>query len=340
MANHAHQANMTRTHWGANANTDIHMELLDSKLDTAFQYNSIFRSLSAQRSTSPNTNTYRIDRMGSLQVNHRVAGEKLEDQRVLDDKLTIVVSATSYVRVAIDYQDGWTSPDRWAEIGQNAGTEIARDFDTKHIVQLQKARLWRAPAHLKGTNGKGQAFYDGIEVQASLKQAAATQADLEANAYAIEQAHKASVESLITRRANLANMVTLVTPALFSALTHHPKLMNSDFTKDGNDFGNRRVVRLNGIRVIENTEFPTTAGAVAGLKDDKQAAVTLTADDLKCEMITFDTTASLVTVTAKELQSKKWSNDEEFCDVLDMFTMYTVGTRRPDTVAVVKVNRA
>ena len=341
MAGTAHAGNSTRIHWGgAASNTDIHLEVYKNQVDTAFQYNALFTHLSTQRTTVPNSNNYRIDRMGTSTVKSRTSGVALEDQRVANDKLNIIVEVVLYIRNPIDYQDDWTAPDRLTEIGQNNGSEFASVFDEAHIIQLQKARDWKAPAHLK------PAFNDGIEVAVNLAATATTQAQLEANAIALEQAHKKAVETLITRKVPLSGMVTLVTPAVFSELTHHPKLLNADFASNNGDFADRRVARVNGINIVECVEFPTQVGtSLAGGHHQLSTAANsfgfdATANDLKGEMIVFDKTKTLVTVEAKPFTSTFWDDKLNFSNVLDCYAMYTVGVRRPDTAAVVTVTRA
>ena len=341
MADTAHAGNSTRIHWGgAASNTDIHLEVYKNQVDTAFQYNALFTHLSTQRTTVPNSNNYRIDRMGTSTVKSRTSGVALEDQRVANDKLNIIVEVVLYIRNPIDYQDDWTAPDRLTEMGQNNGSEFAGVFDEAHIIQLQKARNWVAPAHLK------PAFNDGIEVAVSLAANATTQAALEANAIALERAHKKAVETLITRKVPLSGMVTLVTPAVFSELTHHPKLLNADFTSNNGDFADRRVARINGINIVECVEFPNVVGtSLAGGHHPLSTAANsygfdATAADLKGEMIVFDKTKTLVTVEAKPFTSTFWDDKLNFSNVLDCYAMYTVGVRRPDTAAVVTVTRA
>ena len=341
MANTAHAGNSTRIHWGgAASDTDIHLEVYKNQVDTAFQYNALFTHLSTQRTTVPNSNNYRIDRMGTSTVKSRTSGVALEDQRVASDKLNIIVEVVLYIRNPIDYQDDWTSPDRLTEMGQNNGSEFAGVFDEAHIIQLQKARSWVAPDHLK------PAFNDGIEVAVNLAANATTQVALEANAIALEQAHKKAVETLITRKVPLSGMVTLVTPAVFSELTYHPKLLNADFSSNNGDFADRRVARMNGINIVECVEFPTTVGtALPGGHHPLSTAANsygfdATAADLKGEMIVFDKTKTLVTVEAKPFTSTFWDDKLNFSNVLDCYAMYTVGVRRPDTAAVVTVTRA
>ena len=180
----------------------------------------------------------------------------------------------------------------------------------------------------------------------SLSKTATTQAQLEANAIALEQAHKKAVETLIIRKVPLSGMVTLVTPAVFSELTHHPKLLNADFSSNNGDFADRRVARMNGINIVECVEFPTQVGtSLAGGHHQLSTAANsygfdATANDLKGEMIVFDKTKTLVTVEAKPFTSTFWDDKLNFSNVLDCYAMYTVGVRRPDTAAVVTVTRA
>ncbi len=58
MANTAYNGNTTKVHWGgANSTNDIHLEIYQNEVDTRFQYQSIFLSLSSQRSVADRSNT-------------------------------------------------------------------------------------------------------------------------------------------------------------------------------------------------------------------------------------------------------------------------------------------
>lgn len=331
MANTVYAGNLTRPHWGgAASDVDIHLEVYKDEVDSQFEYNAIFRGLSSQRSVRDRSNTYRIDRLGTSQVKGRRSGEALDPTPVRNDKLLIVVDTVLYIRNPIDYQDDWTAPDFLAEMGRNNGTQFAHEFDQAHIIQLIKGRDFVAPEHLK------PAFSDGIEIQATVDSSATTQAALEANAVQINLAHKASVDELIKRKVPLRDMVTILDTSLYSMLLEHPKLFNVDFgTQNSNGYADRRAVRMNGIPVIESTEFPQAAGT-----HPLGAAYTTTADDVKCKMITFSKSMTLVTVEAQPFTSRIWDDEREFANVLDCYAMYQVGQRRPDTAAVVSFTDA
>ena len=336
MANTEWQAAITRPGWGgASSATDIHLEVYDNDLDTKFQYTAMFKSLSAQKSVAERSNTYRFDRLAGSVVKTRTSGVALDASRVVSDKAVVTVTAVMYVRHAIDYQDDWTAPDFLRELAANDATAMAEQYDKEHIIQLQLCRGWVAPAHLKGA-AAGNAFYDGAEITCAQEATPASQAELEANAIALEAAHLKAVETLITRKVSLADQVTLVTPAVFSALKYHPKLLNSEFdTTNGGAFGERRVIKLNGIPVIECTEFP-----IAGDVTQTQGTpYTVLAADAACEMIVFSKTKTLITVEAQPFTSRVFDDEIGFANVLDCYSMYTVGQRRPDTAVVVKLNR-
>lgn len=322
---------LTRPHWaGAGADVDQHLEVYNNEVDTRFQYNAIFRSLSAQRSVADRSNTYRIDRLGASKVAGRRSGETLNPTRVTNEKLVMTVDTVLYIRNPIDYQDDWTAPDFLMEMGQNNGSAFAETFDEAHLIQLIKCRSWTAPAHLK------PAFNDGMEVVGNFKAAAATQAELEANAVAINLAHKKGVDALIKRKVPLNDMITLVTPEIYSALIEHPKLLKLEYDQsNGGMYSDRRVVKLNGIPIVEVTEFPKQ------VYDDTTphplgTNFAVSATDLKCKMVTFSKSRTLVTLEAQPFRSRVWDDEKEFCNVLDCYAMYTVGQRRPDTAVITR----
>lgn len=331
MADTIYQGNLTRPHWaGAASDVDVHLEVYQNEIDTRFQYQAIFLGLSAQRSVSDRSNTYRIDRLNTSSVKGRTSGVALDPTPVRNDKMIITVDTVLYIRNPIDYQDDWTAPDFLTEMGQNNGSEFAETFDQAHLIQLIKGRNWQAPAHLK------PAFNDGMEVDADILVAGSTPAtqltqdELEANAIQINLAHKAGIDELIKRKVPLNDIVTLVDVDTYSMLLEHPKLLNIDFGATNEDgYKNRRVVKMNGVPVVECTEFPTEAGA-----HPLGSAFTVTADDALCRMVTFSKSRTLVTVEAKPFTSRIWDDELNFANVLDCYAMYTVGQRRPDTAVV------
>lgn len=331
---------MTRPEWGgANATIDQHLELYEGTVDSQFIYDNIFKSLSTQKSVEGRSNQISLRRLGNSDVKARKAGDDVISQRVLSDKLNIVVDVMMYIRNHIDYIDDWTAPDYWTEMGRNNGTQFALEYDQAHIIRLQKARTWSAPAHLQ--NG---VFYGGLSVQATLDADAATEAELEANADALVNAHAAIVNEMIKRRVPLNSLVTIVDTQAYSDLTHSKKLLDRDFSEGNGDFAGRRVTKLNGIPVVESTAFPTEATGVGEhhmlSTDANSNAFDVTADDVKGTMIVFSKTHSLVTVNAREWETDLWDDKEHKSFVLDHQAMFTVDVRRPDTVGVVLVTRA
>ena len=341
MAQTDYAATNTRVHWGgADSTIDQHLEIYKGLVDTRFGYQALFRMLSQQRTTVPDSNNYRIDRMNTSQVHSRKAGEKLQDQRVTSNKLNVIVEALLYIRNTLDWQDQWTSPDRLRELSDNNGYTMAEAYDEAHLIQLIKARSWVAPTELK------PAFNDGIEIRATIKDNATTQADIEANAIALELAHKAAIETLIKRKTPMSDMVTVVTPEVFSILTQHPKLLNKDFSDPNGSYADRRVLRVNGVPVVEMVTFPTQKGTEYEgghhplSTTSNQFSFDCTEDDLKVQMVIFSKSHSLVTVEAKGLTSQYIPSPEQFVNILDIYHMFTVATRRPDTVACVHITKS
>jgi len=325
MANTQYAGNLSRPHWGGPASdADIHLEVFDGALDTAFQYNSFFRSNSTFVSVADRSNTYRIDRLGTVSIKGRTSGVALDPTPVRNDKLVITVDTVTYARTPVDYQDDWTAPDFLPAIGKNHGTEHAKLFDQAHLIQLIKSRSWVAPAHLK------PAFYDGMEQTAQL-----VANDNAASAKAIIAAHLAIVTELIRRDlgGSLNEFITVVDPLVFNLLLQDDKLVNVQYSDGNANFAQRRLAWLNGVKVIETARFPQAAITDHPLG----AAFNVTATDVQCKMVVYHPSMSLVAVEAKAPTVRMWDDELNFANVLDSYAMYTIGQRRPDTVGVVRV---
>ena len=327
----AYAAANTRPHWaGSDADLDIHLEAYEGDIDGSFRVESLFRSsgLTNFKSVASQSNTWRGDRVGGVVVKGRKSGEALDTQRQVNEKFLITVDTTSYVRTAVDYQDDWTAPDFQAETSAEHGSAHAKAFDQAHIIQLIKASNWKAPASLKATG----AFYDGI-AETLTGYAAGTNA--EAKADIIVSKHKEVLATFVKRDlgGSLSEFVTLIEPDTFNVLLDHKKLMNVEFSSAAtgqNDFAMRRIGWLNGIRVIETPRFPTAAITAHILG----AAFNVSAAEAKARVIVFHPRKTLVTVEAKPMTVRMWDDEKEFNNVLDSYTMYTVGIRRGDAVAV------
>lgn len=325
MANTAYTGNLTRPHWGGpNSDADIHLEVFDGALDSAFMYNAFFRSNSTFIAVNDRSNTARIDRLGSVTIKGRQSGVALDAQPIRNDKLVVVVDTVTYARTPVDYQDDWTAPDFLPTMGKNHGIEHAKLFDQSHIIQLQKSRKWIAPAHLAG------AFYDGVE-----KTAAVVVGDDETTAKNIISAHAAGVQVLVERDLgqSLDEFITLVSPRVFNILLHDDRLMNVQFSSGNGDFAKRRVAYLNGTPIVESARFPKAVitNHVLG------PSFNVDANDIACEVLIYHPNMSLVTVEAKAHTTKLWNDDLNFSNVLDSFAMYTIGQRRPDTVVAIRL---
>jgi hypothetical protein len=329
-----YSGNSTRPHWGGpNSTVDQHLEIYDGIRDSAFVVTAQFVALSAQRSVADRSNNYRMDRVNKSQVLGRAAGGDITAQKVTSDKVNIIVEMMMYIRNPIDYMDDWTAPDFLATYAQNNGSTFAKFFDQAHIIRLQKARDWVAPAHLK------PAFSDGIQVDVTLKGGNALNSqDLTDNAEALYVAIGKAVETLADRDVPLENMVALTTNTRFGQLLNHPKLINKDYTANNGDFAGRKIVMVHGIPLATSTAFPRApiTGHILSTATNGNA-FDVDADDIKNDFIIFDKQLSLVTVTARPFTSRFWDSEIDMCNILDCWAMYTVDTRRPDTVATLSV---
>lgn len=337
MANTQYQATMSRGHWaGSDADLDIHLEAYEGDIEGSFRVESLFRAsgLTNFKSVAGRSNTWRGDRVGGAVVKGRKAGEALDPSRIVNDKMLITVDTTSYIRTPIDYQDDWTAPDFQKEYSAEHGSAHAKSFDQAHLIQLIKAGAWVAPAALKASG----AFYDGISLTMTgyaAKLAAGTQADLEEAANLIVKHHKDALATFVKRDlgGSLAEFTTLMDPDTFNVLLEHKKLMNVDFQggQGDNNFAQRRIGWLNGIRVIETPRFPT--GAIAS--HILGPAFNVSAAEAKARFVIFHPRKTLVTVEAQSMVARVWDDKEAFANILDSYTMYTVGIKRGDAVAVV-----
>lgn len=319
----------TRPDWaGANADLDIHIEAYEGSIDGSFRVESMFRSdgLTTFKSVESQSNTWRGDRVGGVSVKGRKAGDALDGQRQVNDKFLITVDTTSYIRTPVDYQDAWTAPDYQAEMSAEHGTAHAKAFDQAHIIQLIKAGAWVAPQALKDSG----AFYDGIAITMT---GYAAQSDAELKADLVVKHHKAALSTFVKRDlgGSLTEFVTLMDPDTFSVMLDHKKLMNVDYQQDaGNNMALRRFAILNGCKVIETPRFPTGAIASHILGN----GFNVSAAEAKARVIIFHPKKTLLTVEAQPMTVKFWNDDKEFNNVLDSYTMYTVGIRRGDACAV------
>jgi hypothetical protein len=328
----AYAAGNTRAHWaGSDADIDIHVEAYEGDIDGSFRVESLFRSggLTNFKSVASQSNTWRGDRVGGVSVKGRKSGVALDTQRQINEKFLITVDTTSYIRTAVDYEDDWTAPDFQAETSAEHSTAHAKSFDQAHIIQLIKAAAWVAPAALKASG----AFYDGI-TETMTGYAAAT--DPEVKADLIVKHHKDALADFVKRDlgGSLAEFVTLIDPDTFNVLLDHKKLMNVDYQKStdasGNDYVMRRIAWLNGVRVIETPRFPGAAITDHILGE----AFNVSAAEAKARVILFHPRKTLVTVEAKPMTVRFFDDPKEFNNILDSYTMYTVGLRRGDAVAV------
>ncbi len=339
MANTDYSATLSRAHWGGtNADVDIHLEAYEGDIEGSFRVTSMFRA-SGLTTFKPlsGTNTWRGDRVGGAVVKGRQSGVKLDQARIVNEKLLITVDTTSYISTPMDYQDDWTSPDFQKEYSEEHGSAHAKAFDQAHIIQLIKAGAWVAPASLSATG----AFYNGISSTltgyAALV-ATGTATDAASAADLIVRKHKDHLATFVKRDLgdSLSEFVTLITPDAFNILLDHQKLMNVQFQGgsnggDGeNSFSKRRIAWLNGIRVIETPRFPT--GAIAS--HILGPAFNVTAAEAKAMFITFLPRKTLVTVEAQGMTVRVWDDKQNFANVLDSYTLYTVGLKRGDCVAV------
>lgn len=328
------QTALTREWWaGADADQDIHIEAYEGDVEGSFKVESIFRSMNLTRfkSVMNQSNTWRGDRIGAAKVRGRKSGQKLDGARIANDKFTITVDVTSFIRTPFDYQDDWTAPDFQAEYSAEHGTAHAKAFDEAHIIALIKCAAFKAPAHLAG------AFKDGLKAVTTGVNAAVAEGSRtvdEVKASIIVKTHKGLLKEFVKRDlgGSLRANITLMDPDTFDLLLDEKKLMNVEYQggNGDNNFADRRVAWLNGTRVVETPRFPTGVITDHILGPD----FNVTAAEAKACFVVFNPAKALVTVEAKAMTVRQWDDPKDFQSVLDSYTMYTVGQYRPDAVAV------
>lgn len=329
MANTPYAPNLTRMWWtGTDADLDAHIELYDGLIDQSYALNSLFLGMNLSNivSVEGKTNVYRYDRLGGASVKGRKSGEALDSQRAVNEKATIVVDTTSYVRHPFDWQDEWTAPSIVRNVSREQGYAMAHHYDECHITQLIKAGNWQAPASLKATGN----FHDGVRTELT-GFAAAT--DQEAKADMIFQAHKDAIATLVRRRANLSNLVTLISPEWYSILLDHKKLTQTLFqgNQDINNLIQRRINILNNTPIIETDRIDNKVitNSFMGSRFNRNAT------EAKAGMIVFDPTVTLITVEAQPLQTRLLSVDKDLTNLLDTYQMFTADVRRGDSTVVI-----
>lgn len=325
---------LTRPDWGGtDADIDLHIEEHLGFVDKAFTYTSKLAPYMNIRSLR-GTNQARVDRLGGVTVKGRRSGETLDRTRIAQEKYNLTVDTVLYTRHAIDYFDDWTtSLNTRSEYAQADGTELAKTFDQACLIAAIKAADYTPPASLQGS------FNPGILVQATANLAEPSEADADE----LVRRHRKSIETLINRDLGdqvYSEGVTFVTPAVFTALMEHKRLMNVEYASGGsgagNDFARGRIAVLNGIRVMETPRLPNAAISEHPLG----SAFDVSADEAKRQIVTLIPSMSLIAAQVQPLDAKYWNNDENFQWVLDTFQSYNIGARRPDSVAVVEVNSA
>jgi hypothetical protein len=343
MTDNVNKATLTRTWWaGTDADADIHIEAYEGDIEGSFRAESLFRAsgLTSYKSVQNQTNTWRGDRIGSATVKGRRSGEDLQTSRIANEKFIVTVDTVAYIRTPFDYQDDWTAPDFKSEYAAEHASAHAISFDEAHIIQLIKCAAFVPPASLAGSFHPGLSatltgYADALAEGSSPSAANSRLTGYEVAADILVQNHKAILTEFVKRRLGmgLAQTVTLITPDAFNILLEHKKLMNVDFqgTSATNDYSQRRIAVLNGVRVIESPDFPAAGGGTHPLGD----AFTTTAAEAKAQMIVFFPQKALVTVEAQPMTVKVWDDHKYFQSNLDSYQMYTVGQRRPDAVGVI-----
>lgn len=328
-------AEHTRTWWAdETADRDIHIEAYEGDIDGSFRVDSLFRSagLTQYRNVQNQSNAYRGDRIGGVQVRGRKSGDELQAERIVNDKFTITVDTTSYVRTVHDFQDDWTAPDFQSEYSAEHGTAHAKAFDQAHVIQLIKASQWIAPTALKASG----AFSDGINETLT---GFAAETDPEAKADLIVQAHKDLLRQFEERDlgGSLAEFATLVTPEWFNILLDHKKLMNVEFqggANGENSFSHRRIAWLNGQRIISTPRFPRAAITNHYLGPQ----FNVTAAEARTGLVTFHPRKTLITVEACPMTVQQHDDKRYFERLLDSYCMYTIGVRRGDATGSLRAD--
>lgn len=318
--------------WYTNGGVDIHLEKMSSDIMQSFAYSSLFDSgnYTQRVSVQNETNTYRFDLMGATEVMGRKAGTPIVNTKIANDKQTVVVDTMEYNRVTLDWMDNWTSPDRIKQIGTEKGVAMAYCYDMNHLVTLIKAGDYKPDAVLKESGN----FHDGVSITID----GFSTYDEQVQAEAIIDAHAYVVNTMIKRRVPTQQLVTFVSTEWYSILAKSQMLTNVQYqgNKDDNNFVHRRVMYINGVKVVEVPLFLNSTREDAPLGE----AFNLEEKYAKANMIVFNPATTLLTVDAQPLQNVHKDDDKNFAQYLDTYRMYTVALKRGDACAVVHADAA
>lgn len=318
--------------WVTNANLDIHLAKLDEEVLQSFNYMSFFNdgNMAEQATVADETNTYRFDLMGATGVKGRKAGQVIENQKIANDKQTIVVDTMEYNRVTMDWMDNWTSPNRIAHIGKEQGIAMAKTYDLNHLVTLIKGGEWKADAVLKASG----AFNDGVSITIDKF----STYDAKVQAQAIQEAHAYLVDTFIKRNVGKEQLVTLVSSDWYSILANSLTLTDTSYQGNQNENNrvHRRVMYINGVKIIELPIFLNKERTDAPLGEDFNLDTALA----KANMIVFNPNTSLVRVDAHGLTTRHYDMEVDMVQYLDAYRMYTVAIKRGDAIGVVHADQA
>lgn len=316
----------TRPHWGGEqANIDIHLEEYKNKIDGSFDFHSLFRANNfAEKVALNGTNTYRWDRIGSAEAMGRQAGEELESQRLVNEKVTTVIDTAIYSRHNFDRQDDWTSPNFTDKVSDEQGKALAKAYDQAGITKLLHATEWKAPPALKKTG----AFYDGYNVTMegfSAETDEAKQADM------ILRQIDLMIEEMINRdqENDLGELQILIAPRWFNILKHHPKLFNVLYNgNEGiNQFAQRRLAMVNGIKVMETNRLNFQPVTKANPYRDEFVR---TADQAKTGLVLFNPNYTLLEIDVKGITVDSWEEKKEWGRILETYMYNKFEVKRGD----------
>ena len=310
---------------GANSDVDIHMEEHTGIVDSQFAYTSEMSPFIDIRSTN-NSNQLRLERLSSISVQGVKVGDVIKEDQYRQEKFVIEVDTTLITRAVLNDFDLWTqNRDYRREYAEDAGTQLATLFDQAVLIQAIHAPSFVPPASL------GSAFKTAVSVATDV----ATTDISKAAAAKLVAAHRQSIEQLINRNLGSAvyrEGITFVTPRIFSILLQHEWLTNVQYGAAGtNDFVGSKIGRLNGVRVMETARFPDAVNAAHPLG----AQFTVTEADLKSQMVTIIPSLSILAAQTKPLTAESWRDPKTKSTFLDTYQAYNLGTRRPDSIAIV-----
>lgn len=203
-----------------------------------------------------------------------------------------------------------------AELAKDHGKELGKFFDEAFIIQTIKGAGQSAPSGLNGAIGAG-------------KSVTLTSALDELDPDKLYTAIAKIITDMEEEDIDTEECVILVRPTQYDVLLNNDKLLDRDFSMNG-DFAGGKFSTIKGVRVLSTARIPKAA--ITGHRLSNAAngnAYDVSATEAKAVAVIMHPKSLLAGETIP-LQSDIWFSKEEKQWFIDSFMAFAVTVNRPD----------